>query len=98
MLRITHSGYMQVVAVHLHGKLVGPWVEELRQTVARLGRDAAIRLNLEHLSFADAAGLALLCQLRREGVDLVRVQPLIEGLLASQARADCAPPHEVEHA
>ena len=31
MLRITHSGTMTVATIDLDGKLVGPWVDELRE-------------------------------------------------------------------
>jgi len=89
---------MQVATVHLHGKLVGPWVEELRTTVETLGRDGTIRLNLEHLAFADVAGLLLLQRLQHEGVELLAVQPLIAGMLASQSGTDSGEPHQVQHA
>lgn len=96
MLRITHSGYMTVATIDLEGKLVGPWVEELRRTIGSLQPEEAKRLNLAGLAFADTAGLRLLLDLRRGGVDLVGAMPLIEGLLALQGNADTVEMSAVE--
>ena len=84
VLRLFHSTSMMLATVELDGKLVGPWVDEVRTTVATLRGGRTVRLDLQHLSFADAAGLKLLCTLRREGILLVGASPLIDGLLASQ--------------
>jgi hypothetical protein len=46
--------------------------------------EQSVCLNLEHLAFADTAGLSLLHSLRQDGVALVGVSPLIEGMLASR--------------
>ena len=51
----------QVIAYQLEGRLVGPWVDELR----RLGEEAfaqekALMLDLEGVRFADQQGIALL--------------------------------------
>jgi len=92
VLRITHSGYRTVAALEVDGKLIGPWVDELRCVIAALPAEDAKRLNLERLEFADPSGLRLLHRLRREGVDLVGVPPLIEGLLASHRDIDLVAP------
>ena len=81
MLRIAHSGSMTIATLGLDGKLVGPWVDEVRTTVAALRKEHGVCLNLQHLSFADADGLRLLCALRCDGVELVGASPLIAGLL-----------------
>ncbi len=88
MLRITHSGYLTVATIDLDGKLVGPWVDELRRTIESLRGDDAIQLNLAKLTFADAAGLGLLNALRDDGVELVGSLPLIAGLLDSCVAKD----------
>jgi anti-anti-sigma regulatory factor len=98
VLRITHSGYMQVATIDLDGKLVGPWVDELRRTIEALRRDDAIHLNLAKLTFADAAGLSLLHALRRDGVGLVGTLPLIAGLLASHIDREAREPSATERA
>ncbi len=81
MLRITQAGTTKVQTLDLEGKLVGPWVSELRLAVAVIGDDECVRLNLRNLTFADAEGLALLRELRRNGTALVHASPLILGLL-----------------
>jgi len=86
--RLTVSGPITLATVSLDGKLIGPWVDELRDLVAQLCRGGNLpRLQLEHLGFADAAGLDLLLRLRACGVDLVGVSSLIEGLMTSRADA-----------
>jgi ABC-type transporter Mla MlaB component len=91
VLRITHSGSIELATVALEGKLLGPWVEELRALVANLGGIEALRLNLEGLSFADPGGIALLHELHRGGVELSGCSPLIAGLLASHQPAVIRP-------
>jgi anti-anti-sigma regulatory factor len=96
MLRITQKGTVTLTTVDLDGKLVGPWVDEVRSIVAALRAAGAVRLNLERLSFADVAGLELLFAMRRDGVQLICGSPLIEGLLASHPQhAELADPQVV---
>lgn len=95
MLRISQSKSITLATLHLDGKLLGPWVDEVRTIVARLPPDDYVRLNLEGLSFADPNGIALLQELRRHGVELSGCSALIAGLLASYqgpAGSDSAPP------
>lgn len=87
MLRITHSGSQKLTTVDLDGKLLGPWVDELRAVTAKLNGNEVVRLNLARLSFADQSGIALLQQLSRGGVELSGCSPLIAGLLASHRAA-----------
>lgn len=82
MLRITVSGYRQVRTVDLDGKLIGPWVDELRLALNASDDPAAVCLNLQRLTFADAAGLALLHELHHNGTQLVGALPLLRELLA----------------
>jgi hypothetical protein len=83
VLRIVHSGSVTLATIRLEGKLLAPWVDEVRSVVATVSAKEAMCLNLEQLSFADAKGIELLRELRRKGVALVGGSPLIEGLLAS---------------
>jgi ABC-type transporter Mla MlaB component len=73
-----------LTTVVLDGKLSGPWVDEARAVVTTLRARDAVCLNLENLSFADGAGIDLLCRFRREGVQLIAASPLIEGLIAAR--------------
>lgn len=71
------------MSISLEGKLVGAWVEEVRQIVAAARASDRVCLNLQSLTFADSKGIELLRTLRREGIPLLACSPLIEGLLAS---------------
>jgi anti-anti-sigma regulatory factor len=88
MLRITHHGSDVPATVGLDGRLVGPWVDEVRSVVTALRSQGQVRLNLQNLSFADVSGLELLSAMRRDGVPLIGGSPLIEGLLASRPDLD----------
>jgi len=62
----------QVIAYQLEGRLVGPWVDELR----RLGDEAfaqekTLTLDLEGVRFADHNGIALLQELSQRHVSQV---------------------------
>ena len=98
MLRITHTGSVTLATIALDGKLLGPWVDELGSMMAMLGAKDAVRLNLEHLTFADAAGIEMLRKVRSDGVQLIGASPLIEGLLATPraaaAMGDAVDAHE----
>jgi len=59
----------QVITCHLEGRLVGPWVNELR----RIGEEAmaqkkTLTLDLEGVRFADHNGIALLQELSERQV------------------------------
>ena len=59
----------QAIAYHLEGRLVGPWVNELR----RIGDDAfaqkkTLTLDLEGVRFADHSGITLLQELSQRQV------------------------------
>jgi len=68
-------------ALILEGRLVGPWVQELRRAVADLGADARSVLDLRGLQFADAEGVALLRRLRESGMEIVDASTFITSLL-----------------
>jgi hypothetical protein len=70
MLRITEQPLPpDGRVIVLEGRLVGPWVEELRRVVS--GRaPGEVTIDLGALSFADADGLTLLRSLRDSGVQL----------------------------
>ena len=59
----------QAITYHVEGRLVGPWVDELR----RLGDEAfaqkkSLTLDLEGVRFADHNGIALLQELSQRHV------------------------------
>ena len=72
VLKISISESGNAVALQLEGKLVGPWVGELRRlTEHALSKDKSIIIDLERVLFADAHGVALLHELARRQVSQV---------------------------
>lgn len=82
MLRITESTSVELTTIYLEGKLLRPWIEEVRAVVAEARVRGIVRLNLKQLWFVDNAGVDLLKDMRTNGIELVDCSPLIEGLLA----------------
>jgi anti-anti-sigma regulatory factor len=82
MLRITVAGPTVSLVVHLDGKLTGPWVEEARSAISTALTTNSLCINLQNLSFADDAGIALLRGYRRDLIPLIGGSPWIEQLLA----------------
>jgi CheY-like chemotaxis protein len=73
-----------VTRLHLEGRVVGPWVEELKEACVRLlGQGRRPQLSLADVSFVDDDGLQLLSQLRRDGVLLVECSPFVAEQLKS---------------
>ncbi len=83
MLRITrieHPGAGPILK--LEGKLLEPWVDELRQACFAAGPLAARPgLDLSAVSYADAAGIALLRALRDQQVRIVACSGYVAELL-----------------
>ena len=86
MLRITQTTAEELAILDVQGRLLGPWVDELRSIVELRLAAGPVRLHLEHLSFADAEGIALLHTFRSSGIELVGGSGLIEGLLATRVQ------------
>ncbi len=69
-------------ALRLDGKLLGPWVPELRRACLRNGdRAPAAHLDLSALSFVDDDGLVALRELAEQGVVLAPCSPYVAALL-----------------
>lgn len=79
----------QSVTLQLEGRVVGPWVNELRQICEPLlAEDTRLALDLGEVSFADENGVTLLASLKRRGAKLLRPLPFVaEQLKAANARA-----------
>lgn len=69
MLKITVSHEHPGMSFTLSGRLVGPWVQELRQCwlMADMDDPRQCRVDLRDVSFIDEAGARLLAQMTREG-------------------------------
>jgi hypothetical protein len=80
MLRITIVESSKIaVTLRVEGRITGPWVEELRTAcnVHTSPDDVQLSLELADISFADAAGIALLRELRNRGVGLISTTPFL---------------------
>jgi len=91
MLRITVvESSARAVTLRVEGRIAGPWVEELRTTCnVHTGPDPVqLYLELEDVSFADAAGVACLEELREQGVGFFRVSPFLMELFKNDSFAD----------
>ena len=87
MLRITDSGRSAADrTVKLEGKLVQPWVEEVRKLFLAAEVGTLPRLDLSCLSFVDRDGTELLRQLQRQGVHIEPCSPFVAELLKWDCR------------
>jgi anti-anti-sigma regulatory factor len=90
MLKISEGRpFGRTLTLRLEGRVVGPWVEELRKLCEPLLADETrLTLDLAEVSFADENGLTLLASLNRRGVTLSRPSPFVaEQLKASSGNA-----------
>ncbi len=72
-----------IVTLRLEGKLVGPWVGELRSTCDELHVPASyLALNLSGVTFVDSAGVDLLRDLMRCGATIEGCRSFISELLS----------------
>jgi ABC-type transporter Mla MlaB component len=79
MLRISLVGEgVQGVTLRLEGRVVGPWIAELREACEKvLVEKQTLMLDLSEVWFADRAALALLLHLRSQGVVLSGCSPFL---------------------
>ena len=67
--------------MRLEGKLLEPWVDEVRTLFPPAAGDLLPRLDLSALTFVDAIGTELLRQLLRQGVAIESCSPFVAALL-----------------
>ena len=91
-----------LVVLRVEGRITGWWVEELRRTCAAhafaahtfaahtFADEVQLSLELSKVSFADAAGIALLKELRSRGADLIRPTPFVAEQLKDWQSAEAA--------
>jgi len=86
MLRITQINDVRGPQLKLEGKLLAPWIDELRSACDRLAQQTAQpRLDLAQVSYVDAAGAKLLANLRTKGFDLAACSPFLAAVLNREA-------------
>jgi len=88
MLKITSVAPInRSVTLRLEGRLVGPWVEELRRACEpTLTEGRGLNLHLADVEFAEASGLAALADLRARGATFVDVPPFVAQQLKAASR------------
>lgn len=89
MLKITVSHEHPGMSFTLSGRLVGPWVQELRQCwlMADMNDPRQCRVDLRDVSFIDEAGARLLAQMTREGVSIQASGCLTKAIVQSLDKA-----------
>jgi len=84
MLKTETENFGGAVTLRLTGRIIGPWVNELRQICEPLAKDGSkLALNLVEVSYADEDGAMLLASLRKRGVRLLNPTPFIAAQLKS---------------
>jgi len=80
MLKISQTGTPNhSVTLKLEGRVVGPWVEELRRICEPLlAEDRALKLDLAEVSYVDAEGVLTLNRFKSRGVKLNNCSPFVE--------------------
>ena len=80
MLKISQAGKANhSVTLKLEGRVVGPWVGELRQVCeALLTEGRTLKLDLAEVIFADANGVAVLSSFKSRGVRFRNCSPFVE--------------------
>ncbi|HEX2660760.1 MAG TPA: hypothetical protein VHU40_20910 [Polyangia bacterium] len=73
-------------AIALEGRLVGPWVAELKRVIAEEPAAPGLTLDLRGLAFADGDGVTLLRALRDGGVKLVGGSGFVGALIGTEHR------------
>jgi ABC-type transporter Mla MlaB component len=80
MLKISEPGTPNhSVTLKLEGRVVGPWVEELRRVCEPiLTKDCSLKLDLTEVSYVDAEGVAMLNGFKTRGAKLKNCSPFVE--------------------
>jgi len=73
MLRVTTTDEAQTITLKLEGKLVGPWVREVRHVWARTATDSERRyvVDLSSVTFIDNPGRVLLAAMCKRGARFI---------------------------
>ncbi|HLN32043.1 MAG TPA: STAS domain-containing protein [Gemmataceae bacterium] len=83
MLKITEmSRKDSAVTFKLEGKLLAPWLDELRNVCMQVpDRSEQIRLDLAAVTFMDTAGAKLMRELIRQGITITQCSAFVAELL-----------------
>ena len=70
-----------MVTLKIEGKLLAPWLTEVRSMLNDVRQGRAQRLNLSDVAFIDAESARFLAALRRTGLELTGCSPFIASLI-----------------
>jgi len=86
MLKISEPNANHATTLKLEGRLVGPWVNQLREICeTHLAQEQHVKLDFSDVTYADRGGVALLLHLRSHGVKLVNCSPFLDEELKAGA-------------
>ncbi len=89
MLRVTQvNGDHAGTTLKLEGKLVEPWVSEVRQLLNDAEHSVHHRLDLASVSYVDVTGAELLREFVDRGVEIVSSSLYVTELLRSRRERD----------
>jgi ABC-type transporter Mla MlaB component len=78
MLKISEPSANLATTLKLEGRLIGPWVEQLRESCENLiAQEKHVQLDFTDVTFADRRGVALLMDLQNRGVKLLNCSPFL---------------------
>ena len=78
MLKISRPTVTTKATLKLEGRLIGPWVEALRDTCEGCLQDGRrMKLDCADVSYADRGGVSLLMKLQARGVELMHCSPFL---------------------
>jgi hypothetical protein len=93
MFRVSYSDTADGQRWSLHGRLAGPWVDELR-SCWKQARDRAplahATVDLKEVTFIDESGENLLAEMRSAGAELIATGVEHRHLLATLGHHKCA--------
>jgi anti-anti-sigma regulatory factor len=80
MLKISENKLgKETVTLRLEGRIVGPWVEELKQACEPLVKNGGrVELDLADVAFVDESGVTVLAGLSARGTKLLNITPFVE--------------------
>src|SRR5271170_7693676 len=100
MFRVSYSDTADGQRWGLHGRLAGPWVDELR-SCWKYARDRAplarAIVDLKEVTFIDQAGETLLAEMRSAGAELVATGVEHQYLLGTLAKLQSQPERGKAH-
>ena|ERR1700733_4919646 len=94
MFRVSYSDTADGQRWSLHGRLAGPWVDELRSCWKHTRDRAPLAhaiVDLKEVTFIDEAGETLLAEMRSAGAELIATGVEHQHLLATLDNHKCPP-------